>query len=186
MLDETERSRLTARTDVDVAAGKSAPRTNVTVRRYEIELENVELVRVGMERRYDRLGSEADFDAHSMGYENWVQWCTRAMHAKKIEMSSKAQKSATGGQEKIVGERADGLQSGGRVTKIRRWMVTSEVEWRRVASSGGWQRWLVNDLADFGGRCENNFDAQIVGCCDDWLCLSLSLCLLSSLSVFSL
>ena len=41
---------------------------------------------------------------------NWSELCTRAIHAKKIEMLSKIHTSAMGGQEKIVGERADGLR----------------------------------------------------------------------------
>ena len=70
------RNRFTARLDVDMAAGKSAPRTNGIVRRAvwsaEIELESDGLQRVGLDGRYDRLGSDADLDAHSMGYgDNW-------------------------------------------------------------------------------------------------------------------
>ena len=77
--------------------------------RLQTELESAELERVGMER-CDRPGSDAEFDAHTLGYsELWVG-CTRAFDAKEIEMPSKVQKSAMGGREKIVGEQADALR----------------------------------------------------------------------------
>ena len=74
--------------------------------RLEIELESVELERDGMERRRDRLCSDADSDAHVVGYcDNWSEWCIRVIHTKTIEMPSKVQQSAMGGQEDVVGER---------------------------------------------------------------------------------
>ena len=63
------------------------------------DLESAELERVGSERGRDRPGPDADIDAHSTGYgENGVEWFARAFHAKKMEMPSKVQKSAMGGQ----------------------------------------------------------------------------------------
>ena len=41
-----------------------------------------------MERRSDRFCSDADHGAHAVGYcDNRGEWCTRAVHAKKIEMT---------------------------------------------------------------------------------------------------
>ena len=79
VLDLVGGGRITARLDVDVADGESAPRTtlNLKVLSWSVEKEG----------RYDRLGSDADFDDHSMGYGgSWAEWCARAIHAKKIEM----------------------------------------------------------------------------------------------------
>ena len=65
------------------------------------------------------LDFDAVVDAPNMGYdENWGEWCTRAVHAKKNEMPSKVQKLAMGGHTEIVGERVDGLQSGDMVGQL--------------------------------------------------------------------
>ena len=82
-----------------------------------------------------------------------LEWCARAIHAKKMEMPSKAQKSAMGGQVEIVGERADGWQSGKSPDSyIRCWMEATGMEWRReVSKSGEW--WLASMASmDVGHR----------------------------------
>ena len=109
-------------------------------------------------------------------------------------MPSKCQKSAVGGREENVGERADGLQSGDMIRQLH--TTLDGVEWRRVAASGGWRRWLrwlrwmlasngvdgsggddgtdrFVDLDDFDGStrrhgCESHFVAQVAGCYDNW------------------
>ena len=57
-----------------------------------LDLKSAELERVRKERRYD-LVLTRDVEAHIMGHSgNGVEWCTRATHAKKIEMPSKEKK----------------------------------------------------------------------------------------------
>ena len=57
-------------------------------------------------------------------------------------MPSKVQKSATGGREKIVEERADGLVSSGMVSWLHTMM---DGVWRGVASNGG--EWWTDSMA---------------------------------------
>ena len=70
--------------------------------RLEIQLESAKLERPGMERRYDSPCSDADFHAHA-----WdaaiigVIVGVNGAHEQEIEMPSKEQKSAMGGQKKI-------------------------------------------------------------------------------------
>ena len=104
--------------------------------RLDIELESAELERYGMERSCDGLCSDANLDAHVADHcDSWSERRTRAVHAKKIEMPSKVQKSAMGGQEKIVGERADGLRWSGMVSWLhttmrgRRWLRWRQPVW---------------------------------------------------------
>ena len=67
------------------------------------DFESAELERDVMGRGFDRPYSDADSDAHAVGKFR------TAIHAKKIEMPSKVRRSAMDEQERIVGERADGL-----------------------------------------------------------------------------
>ena len=109
--------------------------------RLQIDLESAELERVGLER-CDRPGLDADVDA-PMGYdENWVEWCTRAVHAKNFEMPSKVQKSAMDKRKLMESELTDCSREKWSQTCDAGWhLAWSGVEWCRKAASGGWLRW---------------------------------------------
>ena len=65
-----------------------------------------------MGRRFDRPFSDADSDAHAVGYTSkiGVNGVHELFTPKKSDMPSKVHQSAIDGPERIVGERADGFQ----------------------------------------------------------------------------
>ena len=88
----------------------------------------------GRERRFDRPCSDADSDAHAVGYTvtSGVNVGANGLFtSKEIAMPSKLDTPAMDGQEKAVGKRADGSQS----SWVDSWLCsTSSGGWRRMAS----------------------------------------------------
>ena len=81
---------------------------------FEFPVESVELERGGTGRRFDRPCSDADSDAHAVGYTvtSGVNVGANGLFtSKEIAMPSKLDTPAMDGQEKAVGKRADGSQS---------------------------------------------------------------------------
>ena len=91
--------------------------------------------RGGTERRFDKPCSDADSDAHTVGYPV-AKGANVGAHElftpEEIAMPNKLHTPAMDGQEKAVGKRADGLQSS--------W-VDSWLRWRRWVAGVEWRRW---------------------------------------------
>ena len=122
-----------------------------------------------------------------MGHSgNWSDWCTQAFHAWKAEMPTKAQKSEIGGQLKIVGKRADGLQSRVMVSSKRRRLVAGDDGFSGSSGSDGFEGLVASSgvdgsdsdggaacFVDFDGstkghQCESPLVAQVVGFNENW------------------
>ena len=90
-----------------------------------------------MKRRYDRLDSDADFDAHIMGCsKNVGEWCTEAVQARNTVIPSKVRKSEMGGQSEMLESEQTDCSREKWSSKGGDWELAS------MASMDEWRRWL--------------------------------------------